>query len=116
VKFLIDRCAGRRLAAHLRERGHDVVESRERGPDPGDRVLLEWAAAEGRILVTMDKDFGEFLFVEKAPHHGMVRLPDIPAAQRIAMMDKVLAIHTQDLLERAVITVRGGRIRISHPA
>jgi Domain of unknown function (DUF5615) len=52
VKFLIDRCAGHRLAEWLRAQGHDVVESRERGPDPGDRVLLEWAGAEDRILVT----------------------------------------------------------------
>src|SRR5207249_12154215 len=33
VKFLIDRCAGHRLAEWLRAQGHDVVESRERGPD-----------------------------------------------------------------------------------
>lgn len=115
MKFLIDRCAGQRLAAYLRERGHDVAESRERGPDPGDRILLGWAAIEGRVLVTMDKDFGEFLFVEKALHHGMVRMTDVPAAQRIVIMDKVLTVHAQDLLERAVITVRGGRIRISRP-
>ena len=98
---------------HLRDLGHDVVESRERGPDPGDRVLLEWAAAESRVLVTMDKDFGEFLFVDKAPHCGIVRLPDLPAAQRIALMEKVLAAHTQDLVKKAVVTVRGGRIRVS---
>jgi predicted nuclease of predicted toxin-antitoxin system len=65
VKFLIDRCAGHRLAEWLRAQGHDVVESRERGPDPGDRVLLEWARAEDRILVTMDKDFGVFIFLDK---------------------------------------------------
>lgn len=55
VRFLIDRCAGRRLADWLRDHGHDVVESRDRGPDPGDRVLLEWSVSERRILVTMDK-------------------------------------------------------------
>ena len=51
MKFLIDRCAGHRLADWLRLQGHDVIESQERGPDPGDRVLLEWAAAEGRVLM-----------------------------------------------------------------
>lgn len=54
MKFLIDRCAGRRLSEWLRAQGHDVVDSRERGPDPGDRMLLEWAAAEDRIVVTME--------------------------------------------------------------
>ena len=79
MKFLVDRCAGRRLSEWLRQQKHDVVESRERGPDPGDRVLLAWAASEGRILITMDKDFGELIFVEGEPHCGIVRLPDVPA-------------------------------------
>lgn len=56
MKFLLDRCAGRRVATWLRTQGHDVVESYERGPDPGDQVLLNWAAAEARILVTIDTD------------------------------------------------------------
>ena len=113
MKFLIDRCAGRRLAEWLRQMGHDVIESRERGVDPGDRLLLEWAAAEGRILVTMDKDFGDFIFVEKARHSGMVRLPDVSAAKRIELMDKILRSRSRELSERAILTVRGGRIRIS---
>jgi predicted nuclease of predicted toxin-antitoxin system len=46
MRFLIDRCAGRLLADWLRNEGHDVVESRELGPDPGDRALLDWAAKE----------------------------------------------------------------------
>lgn len=113
MKFLVDRCAGRRLAEWLRQQGHDVVESRERGPDPGDRVILAWATAEGRVLVTMDKDFGEFIFGEGAPHAGMVRLPDVPAERRVTLMEKVLAEHADVLLARSVVTVRGGRIRIS---
>lgn len=32
--------AGRRLADWLRQAVHDVVEARERGPDPGDQELL----------------------------------------------------------------------------
>lgn len=113
MKFLVDRCAGRRLAEWLRQQAHDVVESQERGPNPGDRVLLSWGAAEGRILITMDKDFGEFIFAERSPHSGLVRLPDVPVDQRIALMEQVFTTHTSDLVAQAVVTVRGGRIRIS---
>lgn len=116
MRFLIDRCAGHRLAQWLRSQGHDVVESRDRGPDPGDRILLEWAAKESRILVTMDKDFGAFLFVENAPHCGLIRLPDVPAAKRIELMNRLVVDHAADLSERAILTVRGGRIRISRDA
>jgi predicted nuclease of predicted toxin-antitoxin system len=34
LKFLIDRCAGRRLAAWLDTSGHDVRTAWEREPDP----------------------------------------------------------------------------------
>lgn len=113
MRFLIDRCVGFRLAEWLRATGHDVLESRDRGPDPGDLALLQWAVREGRVLVTMDKDFGEILFLQKAPHCGLVRLPDVPAPQRIALMEVVLASYGEDLEEQAIVTVRGGRIRIS---
>jgi predicted nuclease of predicted toxin-antitoxin system len=116
VKFLVDRCAGTRLAEYLRSLGHDVLESRTLGPDPGDSVLLQWAAAQGRVLVTVDTDFGKLVFLDKGSHCGMVRLPDVPAAERISLMETVLARHAGDLQAGAIITVRGNRIRISrHP-
>jgi predicted nuclease of predicted toxin-antitoxin system len=113
MKFLIDRCAGRLLADWLRNEGHDVVESREQGPDPGDRALLEWAAREARILITIDTDFGELIFVENLPHAGLVRLPDLPSHQRQLVMQDLLTRYKSDLEGAAIITVRGDRIRIS---
>ena len=113
MKFLIDRCAGRLLAEWLRKQGHDVVESSELGPDPGDRVLLEWAAKETRILVTIDTDFGELIYVENLQHAGLIRLPDVPARERQLIMQDLLTRYETELQDAAIITVRGGRIRIS---
>lgn len=115
MRFLVDRCAGRRLAEWIRSQGHDVLESPELGPDPGDRTLLARAAAEGRILVTIDTDFGELVYVEEVPHAGLVRLPDVPAEQRIALMAEVFERHQPALETQAIITIRSGRIRISRP-
>ena len=113
MKFLVDRCAGRRLAEWLRGQGHDVLESRERGADPGDDVILEWAVSESRVLITMDKDFGGLVFQEQQPHSGLVRLPDVPAERRIELMTTLLEEHATALTSAAVITVRGGRVRVS---
>ena len=113
MKFLIDRCAGHLLAEWLRKEQHDVVESRELGPDPGDRVLLEWSVRESRILVTIDTDFGELIFLENLPHAGLVRLPDVPSQERQSVMQDLLTRYKADLEDAAIITVRGGRIRIS---
>jgi predicted nuclease of predicted toxin-antitoxin system len=113
VRFLIDKCAGRKLAEWLRENGHDVSESRKRGEDPGDSVILDWAANEKRILITMDKDFGELIFSRGKTHFGLVRLPDVPVRRRIELMKKLLHEYEEALESKAVITVRSGRIRIS---
>lgn len=113
MKFLIDRCAGRRLAEWLRSDGYDAAEAWELGSDPGDRALLEAAEAEGRILITIDTDFGELIHLHDVPHAGLIRLPDVPAEQRIALMVEVMDRHRQALQDRAIVTVRGGRIRIS---
>jgi predicted nuclease of predicted toxin-antitoxin system len=115
VRFLIDRCAGR-LAAWVRDQGHDVLESRSLGPDPGDLALLRWAVDDGRILVTIDTDFGTLFHTRSAPHAGLIRLPDVPAAVRIALMTQILRDHTAAELSRSIVTVRGHRIRISRPS
>ena len=113
MRFLIDRCAGTLIAKWLRAQGHDVVESRERGIDPGDRVLLEWAAQESRILVTIDTDFGQLVFLEGQSHAGLIRLPDVPSKERIAIIKDLIDRLPHELESRAIITVRGGKIRIS---
>lgn len=115
MKFLVDRCAGRRLADWLRGQGHDVLEVRTLGPDPGDRELLEIAAKEERVLVTIDTDFGELIYVDRIAHSGMVRLPDVSAGTRIKIMGEILVQHESQLRSDAIITVRGDRVRISKP-
>jgi predicted nuclease of predicted toxin-antitoxin system len=114
VKFLVDRCAGKRLADWLRQQGHDVMYSPTLGPDPGDLALLETAARENRILVSIDTDFGELIFREKISHTGMIRLPDLPAEERLLIVEALLKEHSQEMESGAIITVRGNRIRISH--
>ena len=113
MRFLIDRCAGQFLADWLRKQGHDVVESRELGPDPGDRALLDWAVKETRILITIDTDFGELIYLENLSHAGLVRLPDVPARERQLIIQDLLTRHKTELQDAAIITVRGDRIRIS---
>lgn len=113
MRFLIDRCAGTLIAAWLRTQGHDVVESRELGADPGDRVLLEWAAQQSRILITIDTDFGQLVFLQGQSHSGLIRLPDVPSNERVAIIKDLIGRFQTELESSAIITVRGGKIRIS---
>ena len=107
-------CSGHKLAEFLRQQGHDVSEISERGSDPGDKIILQWAAEEERIVVTMAKDFAGPIYLEGRMQSGMIRLPDVRSSQRIEIMKELLDAHAGGLAEGRVITVRGGRIRTSH--
>lgn len=115
MRFLVDRCAGHRLAEWLHNKGHDALEALALGPDPGDKALLELAESENRILITIDKDFGELIFLHRVSHAGLIRLPDVRMSQRIKMIEEIIETYGPELEERAVITLQGRRIRISHP-
>lgn len=113
MRFIIDRCAGSRLADWLRDNGHDVLDTRSLGRDPGDRALLELAESENRILITIDKDFGELIYLYGTPHAGLIRLPDVRMSQRIEIVEELITRYRQALEERAILTITGGRVRVS---
>lgn len=112
MKFLVDVCAGKRLANWLRDHGYDVLEVRDREPTMPDEEILHWANEEKRVVVTMDKDFGTLAVALNQPHSGIVRLPDVPVPDRQRMMNQVILTHSQDLENRAIITVSKKRIRV----
>ena len=59
MKLLLDTCVWGGVLQALREEGHDVVWTGEWDVDPGDQEILHQAYEQERILVTLDKDFGE---------------------------------------------------------
>jgi predicted nuclease of predicted toxin-antitoxin system len=112
VRFLVDTCAGRRLAEWLRAEGYDVARVTDVGPDPGDAAVLERALAERRVLITMDKDFGALVHRDRLEHAGVIRLPHATAAGRIAIVRQLLAKHPEAELVGAIVAIRGTRVRI----
>jgi predicted nuclease of predicted toxin-antitoxin system len=115
MKLLLDTCASRSARDHLRSRGHELVWSAEFAVDPGDRALLRMAFEEGRILITLDKDFGELAVHRSEPHRGILRLVGFPAHAEgpaaVAALDRYSAV----LLSGAIVTVEPGRVRIREP-
>jgi predicted nuclease of predicted toxin-antitoxin system len=83
--------------------------------DPGDEEILAQAHREGRILITLDKDFGELAIVHGRPHSGIVRLVNIRAKEQAIVCEAVLAKHGDELLRGAIVTAEPGRLRIHPP-
>ena len=62
MKFKLDENIGRRGLEILNESGHDVRTVRDQDlRGVSDETLFEICAAEGRALVTLDRDFGHVL-------------------------------------------------------
>ena len=59
MRFLANENLPGTAVAALAAAGHDVVWVRTAAPGTTDPEVLAWAAREGRILLTFDKDFGE---------------------------------------------------------
>jgi predicted nuclease of predicted toxin-antitoxin system len=82
VKLLLDTCVWGGAVAPLKVAGHDVIWAGDWPVDPGDKEILDQAYQEGRILITLDKDFGELAVVREQAHAGIIRLVMLSASQQ----------------------------------
>jgi predicted nuclease of predicted toxin-antitoxin system len=82
-ELLLDACVWGGAKKYLADKGHDVLWAGDWPEDPGDREILERAHNEGRVLVTLDKDFGEIAIFRGTPHYGILRLVDIAASDKV---------------------------------
>lgn len=112
MKLLLDSCVWGGAVDRLRAVGHDVVWSGNWPVDPGDEEILARALAEERVLVTLDKDFGELAIVRELPHAGILRLVGLSAVQQANVALKVLDSHGADLAGGAIITAEASRLRV----
>ncbi len=112
MKLLLDTCVWGGVAVELRAAGYDVVWSGDWSEDPGDDEILARAYDEDRVLVTLDKDFGELAIVFGKPHCGIVRLVNLGARQQSTVCLRVIALHGTDLELGAIVTASPGRVRI----
>lgn len=116
MKVLLDTCvSGALVRPTLTAAGHDVVWSGDWSYDPGDEAILARAHEEGRILVTLDKDFGTLAVQRGRSHSGIVRLVNLATRDQAAVCLRVLAEHGPALLTGAIITAEQTRLRIRLP-
>src|SRR5262245_50645009 len=111
MNVLLDTCVWGGAADELRAAGHDVVWTGDLPADPGDDQILAQAHAEGRVLVTCDKDFGHLAIVRGLPHAGIVRLVNMSGRQHGTFTQAVLTKHGAELSRGAIVTVEPGRVR-----
>ena len=112
MRVLLDACVWSGAASQLTAAGHDAQWAGAWDEDPGDEAILRRAHAAGRVLATLDKDFGEIAIVRGVAHSGIVRLVELRARDQGPVLCAVLARYGAELSAGAIVTIEPGRVRI----
>jgi predicted nuclease of predicted toxin-antitoxin system len=105
MRFLVDECTGPAVAGWLREQGYEVFSVFDSARGLDDIAIVQKAFSENWILITNDKDFGEKVYREKHPHHGVIllRLEDERAIAKIYVLGQLLVNHAERLPDQFVV-------------
>lgn len=116
MRFLLDESVSPLVGAPLVAAGHDVTDVRSIGlsaaPDPD---VLAAAAADRRVLITLDTDFGALVAHARSQLPSVVlfrgevtRRPRSQAMLLLANLDQVAL----DLVEGAIVVIGDDRVRV----
>jgi predicted nuclease of predicted toxin-antitoxin system len=116
VRLLADEGVDGAIVARLRADGHDVTYVAELAPGITDDGVLALANDEGRVLLTVDKDFGELVFRLRRANSGvlLIRLAGLTSSQKADAVSEALLGHGREMLGAfAVVSASLVRIRPS---
>ncbi len=116
MRFLIDNALSPALAVLLTDAGHDAVHVRSLGLQHAQDIdIFDRSAADDRVLVSADTDFGTLLATRSARKPSVIqfrgsgsRKPDVLAHTLLANLSQF-----SEALERGgIVTLEPSRIRI----
>ena len=113
VKFLVDVGVGRAVETWLKDNGHDTQSVRDIDPHARDIDILRIAVNESRMVITMDKDFGELVHHSGAPHAGVLilRLEDARGQEKADVVRRILSLYGDKMVGKFCV-YQDGRLRI----
>ena len=113
MKFLFDVGVGRKAEQFLAAQGHDVQAVRDLDPSMPDSDILDIAVFEARLVVTMDKDFGELVYRSRRAHAGvlLLRLEGSTGDEKVGVIKTLIENYAGDIVGRFAV-YQNGRLRI----
>lgn len=115
MRLVIDMNLSPAWAEHLAASGHDAVHwSRVGSANAADAEVMDWAARNGRVLITNDLDFGAMLAAsgDASPSVVQIRSGNLAVSEIGAMVADALARAEEDLRAGALLTLDTARARL----
>lgn len=91
MKFLADENLGVKIPRYLQSIGIDIISVKDSLSGISDKSVLKLANKQKRILITLDKDFGELVYKEGLIHSGVIylRLKNQSYENKKAILEKL---------------------------
>ncbi len=108
MKLYIDQMFRVDLTEALRDEGHNVVRAAEVGQSVADDAeVLQRAMREGRILITLDEHFGDWVVLPLHKHPGVIRLKITPTTTEATarLLVPFLRQHGQEELRDHLVII-----------
>lgn len=115
MKLLLDENLFPLLASLLREEGHDAIAVLEAGlAGKSDEEVRAFAIESGRVLITLDADFGNILRFPPAGTPGVIRLKIHPPTEEAVRGQILRTLRTlsDTSIEGCLAVSHGSVIRI----
>ena len=115
--FLADENVESAIVGRLRGDGYDVLWIAESNPGATDDNVLAIAAAQARLLITGDTDFGEIVFRQGRAKAGgvLLRLAGLAPERKASIISEALRAHLSDM-KAAFSVIAPGQLRIRSSA
>jgi predicted nuclease of predicted toxin-antitoxin system len=118
MKLKLDENLPTDLADNLSSRGHDVDTVADEGlAGADDAMVLRTATQDERLIMTLDRGFGDMRIYPPGSHPGIVVLrPANQDPQSIdRLVDRFLDDHDLADFERCLAIVEPGQVRVRRP-
>lgn len=113
MRFLADECLDNRLLLGLRHAGHDVLAVRDVCPGAGDRIVLDLATQQKRVMVTEDKRVGRLIVRSPIAPPGIILVRTGGSTVRTMVKRLLAAVDRQgERLHSLYVVVSPARTRV----
>jgi predicted nuclease of predicted toxin-antitoxin system len=91
---------GKKVETWIKNKKYNAKIIRDIDPRMSDLDILNIAVSEKRLVITMDKDFGELVYKCRWPHSGvlLLRLEDERAEEKIKVIETILENYSSEII------------------